>query len=389
VNDEVAEPRLRDGLRPCLITFIALRVGLVVLAAIAMGVIPARAGVDVPGWLAGPIDHGWRAAFTAMERQDALWFLRIATAGYDASDGSAAFFPLYPLVVRVVSWIVGGHPLLAATLVSNGAFFGALLVLYDLTVRELSEGVARRAIVYLAVFPTAFFFMAPYSESLFLLLSLLAFREARRDRWPSAAVAGALAALTRSMGIVLVPALLFMAWERYRANGGRLGPRVAAALAVALGPLAYFAWWGMAHGDALAPLHAQANWQRVATFPLVTLWRATLMALGGLGVVDPAYWIIDLLVTGVVIAAVVIGWHRLPLPYLIYALGCLLIPLSYPFEPRPLLSMPRFVAVIFPAFWVMADATERRRLPSTAVVACFAAGLGLSATLFMNWWYIF
>jgi hypothetical protein len=51
--------------------------------------------------------------------------------------------------------------------------------------------------------------------------------------------------------------------------------------------------------------------------------------------------------------------------------------------------MPRFVAVIFPAFWVMADSTERRRLPATLVVACFAAGLGLSATLFMNWWYIF
>lgn len=389
MNDEVAEPRLRDGLRPCLITFIALRVGLVVLAAIAVGVIPAREGVDVPGWLAGPIDHGWRAAFTSMERQDALWFLRIATAGYDAGDGSAAFFPLYPLVVRVVSWIVGGRPLLAATLVSNASFFGALLVLYDLTVREFSEAVARRTIVYMAVFPTAFFFLAPYSESLFLLLSLLAFREARRDRWPSAAVAGALAALTRSIGIVLVPALLLMAFERYRVNGGRLGPRLAWASAVVVGPLAYLAWWGVAHGDALAPLHAQANWQRVVAFPLLTLWRATLMAFGGLGVVDPAYWIIDLLVTGVVIAAVVIGWRRLPPPYLIYALGCLLIPLSYPYEPRPLLSMPRFVAVIFPAFWVMADATERRRLPSSLVIACFAAGLGLSATLFMNWWYIF
>ncbi len=389
MTDVVAEPRLRDGLRPCLITFIALRVGLVILAAIAMGVIPAREGVDVPGWLAGSIDQGWGGVFTAMERQDALWFLRIATSGYEATDGSAAFFPLYPLVVRVVSWTVGGHPLLAATLVSNAAFFGSLLVLYDLTVREFSEAVARRTIVYLAVFPSAFFFLAPYSESLFLLLSLLAFRQARLDRWPSAALAGALAALTRSIGIVLVPALLIMAFDRYRANGGRLGPRVASAIAVALGPIAYFAWWGIAHGEALAPLRAQENWQRVVAFPLVSLWRATLMAFGGFGVVDPAYWIIDLLVAGVVIVALAVGWRRLPLPYLIYALGCLLIPLSYPFEPRPLLSVPRFVAVIFPAFWVIADATERHRLPSTAVVACFAAGLGLSATLFMNWWYIF
>ena len=72
-----------------------------------------------------------------------------------------------------------------------------------------------------------------------------------------------------------------------------------------------------------------------------------------------------------------------------YALGSLLIPLSYPFPPRPLLSMPRFVAVIFPVSWVLADATERGRLPHTAVVATFAGGFALLATLFMNWWYIF
>ena len=84
--------------------------------------------------------HGWQGVFTAFERQDALWFLRIATTGYAAGDGSAAFFPLYPLVVRAVSWIVGGHPLFAAMLVSNLAFFGSLVVLYDLTVREFSEG---------------------------------------------------------------------------------------------------------------------------------------------------------------------------------------------------------------------------------------------------------
>jgi hypothetical protein len=45
--------------------------------------------------------------------------------------------------------------------------------------------------------------------------------------------------------------------------------------------------------------------------------------------------------------------------------------------------------VIFPAFWVMADAAERRRIPHTAIVTGFAMGYGLLAVLFMNWWYIF
>jgi hypothetical protein len=380
-------PRLRDGLRPSLITFVAVRIGLIVLAAFATGLFPARDAVSVPGWIAPPIGHGWHGVFAALERQDALWFLRIATTGYAAGDGSAAFFPLYPLVIRAVSWIVGGHPLLAATLVSNLSFLGSLLVLYDLTVREFSEGNARKTVVYVAIFPTAFFFFAPYSESLFLLLSLVAFRQARRDRWTSAAAAGALAALTRSLGVALAPALIVMALER-RGERGHVWPRVAAGTAVLLGPLAYLGWWGVAHGDALAPIHAQAHWQRTATFPLTTLWNAVRLAAGH-GVLDPGYWIIDVLVVGVVIVAVAAGWRRLPPPYLAYALGSLLIPLSYPFPPRPLLSMPRFVAVIFPAFWVLADGAERHRVPHTAIVASFAGGFSLLAVLFMNWWHIF
>ena len=386
---ERTEPALREGLGPALVVFIGVRIGMFVLAAIAVGVITPRAGVEVPGWPAPLLGHGWHGAFSAFERQDALWFLRIAATGYRATDGSAAFFPLYPIAVRIVSWLVGGRQLLAATLVSNGAFFGSLVVLYDLTVREFDEVIARRTILYLAIFPTAFFFLAPYSESLFLLLSLLAFRAARRDRWASAAILGASAALTRSIGIMLAPALIVMAIERSRADGRSPWNRVAAGAAILLGPVAYFVWWGAAQGDALAPLRAQANWQREAAFPLLTLWRGAAMALGAMGRADPAYWIIDLIVSGVVILAVVIGWRRIPFPYLIYAGGSLLLPLCYPFPSRPLLSMPRFVVVVFPAFWVIADATERRKFPHTAVVASFAAGLALLATLFMNWWYIF
>jgi Mannosyltransferase (PIG-V) len=386
-SDTSDDPRLRDGLLPCAITFLAVRIGLIVLAALATGLFPARDAVSVPGWIAPALGHGWHDVFSAFERQDALWFLRIADTGYALRDGSAAFFPLYPLLVRATSWLVGGHLLFAATLVSNVAFFGSLLVLYDLTVREFSRDVARRTIVYISIFPTAFFFFAPYSESLFLLLSLIAFREARRDRWWGAAGAGALAALTRSLGVVLAPALLVMALER-RGDGGILWARLLAGAAVLLGPLAYLGWWGVSHGDALQPIHAQENWQREGAFPLTTLWSGLKLALG-VGVPDPNYWLIDFLVVAVVIVAVLAGLRRLPLPYLTYALGSLLIPLSYPFEPRPLLSMPRFVAVIFPAYWVLADAAERRTLPHTAIVATFAGGLTLLAVLFMNWWHIF
>ena len=123
-----ASPRLRDGVRPCLVVFVAVRIALLVLAALAVGLFPARDAVNVPGWMAPPLAHGWHGIFSAFERQDALWFLRIAATGYRPGDGSAAFFPLFPLVVRAVSFLVGGRPLLAATLVSNASFFGSLVL---------------------------------------------------------------------------------------------------------------------------------------------------------------------------------------------------------------------------------------------------------------------
>jgi hypothetical protein len=102
-----------------------------------------------------------------------------------------------------------------------------------------------------------------------------------------------------------------------------------------------------------------------------------------------SYWAVDALVVGVVIAAVVagVGWIRSP--YLVYAAASLLLPLSDPLPGRPLLSMPRFVVVLFPAFWVLALAVERRRLPESLVTGAFAAGYGILALLFVNWWHIF
>src|SRR5205823_14334758 len=147
----------------------------------------------------------------------------IAAHGYANHDGSAAFFPLYPMVTRWVSWVLGGHPLAAALLVSNAAFLAALVMLYALTARETSVEVARRATVYLAAFPTAFFFLAPYSESLFLLLVLLAFWWARGGRWLGAAAAAFLAALTRNLGVLLALPLALEGWLQWR-EARRAGP---------------------------------------------------------------------------------------------------------------------------------------------------------------------
>jgi hypothetical protein len=380
-------PRLRDGFRHSLLVFLGVRAGLCVLSLVGPTLIEPRSNPPlpvVPGWTIAPVTPGWHNLATALERQDAAWYLRIATHGYAPGDGSAAFFPLYPAAIRAVSWAPGIGPLGAALLVSNLSFLAALVMLHGLTRLEgMSEATARRTTLFVAIFPTAFFFLAPYTEAPFLLLSVSSFWFARRDRWALATLTGALAALTRSIGILLIPALAVEALARSR-RGKELALRLLAATGVGIGPLLYFAYWSARFGDAWAPFRAQQRWGRDPTFPLTTLADAVRLA-GSLG----TYWLIDALVVGIVVVAVLAGVRWLRATYVVYALASLLLPLSDPFPGRPLLSMPRFVVVIFPGFWMIARAVERRRLPASVVTAGFASGYGVLTLLFVNWWHVF
>jgi hypothetical protein len=387
---QLTRERLRRAVAFCLLAFIALRVAMFLIGLVGVALFAPLEPVGVPGWPANPApDLGWHALFTAWERFDALWFLRIADAGYRVGDGSAAFFPAYPLAIRAVSFALGGAPLAAATIVSNAAFLGALLMTYLLTAEELFERTARTTVLLLCAFPTSHFFLMPYSESLFLLLAVTAFWGARRGRWWVAGVAGALAALTRSVGIVLAPALLIEALHRRAEGRARASPGIAAAAATGLGLVAYLAYWRGRTGEWLAPVTEQATWRRKFSWPWATLWDASRTAFGYVGQESGGYWLLDWLIVVPMLAASVYAAVRLRPSYSVYLWGGLLIPLTFVFEPRPLMSMPRFLLPLFPAFWGLSLGLERLRIPRTATLAAGALGLGILSVLTVNWYYIF
>jgi mannosyltransferase PIG-V len=381
------KPRIRDGLRDTVIAFLAARFVLFAISAMGGGLLPLPP--DQPPLDAGypppALAPGWHMVITATERQDALWFLRIAEDGYRAGDNSAAFFPLYPAAIRIMSSVPGIGPLRAALLVSNTAALAGLLMLHALTRRELGPEPARRTVWFAAFFPTSFFFLAPYTESTFLLFSVSAFWFARRDRWALAGAMGALAALTRSVGALLLPALAVEALRQWLLGGRPPLPRFAGAAAVALGPLGYFAYWQVRFHDFWRPLEVQRNWRPAGTtWPTTSLWHA----------IDNAWhyqtwWLMDLLVVALAVLGVMAATRRIPATYSVYAGASLILPLLFPLADRPLLSVPRFAIVVFPVAWGYACLTERRPNAAAAVLAAFAAGYGLFALLFINWWYIF
>lgn len=367
--------------------------------------------------LTHPFGETIDALLSPLARWDATWFLGIARDGYDDGSG-AAFFPLYPLLVRVVA-LGSSDPralLVAAYAVSLASFAGALYFLNRLAAIEIGPSRARAAVLLLALFPAALFFGAPYSESLFLLLSVGAFYAARTGRWAWAGALAAAASGTRSAGILLLaPLAVLYLWgprtDREPELPGaprwmpRYRPRADMAwLALApAGLAAYTAYLGIAHDDPFAYLHLQDQWFRSFAGPFVGIWDGTVAAWEGVrqlasGSREHVYFtaaandpfvvaqrnITEFVFLLFALAGAVGVVRRLPAAYGVYVVAALALPLSFPVAPHPLMSLARFVAVLFPIFMWLALACGRpwRMRAATAVSAL---GLGASTAFFATW----
>ncbi|MBQ8165312.1 MAG: glycosyltransferase family 39 protein [Clostridia bacterium] len=118
------------------------------------------------------------------------------------------FLPGYPFIIKIFNVLFDNY--LYASLAASSMFFGAAgAVFYKLMRLDYDKQTSLRAIKYLCLIPGVFFFAAPMSESLFLFCSVSCIYFARKRRWLAAGLLGGYAALTRSLGIVLLVPLIF------------------------------------------------------------------------------------------------------------------------------------------------------------------------------------
>jgi hypothetical protein len=364
-----------------------------------------RAAFD-PGGVTRPFGALGDLLVAPAARWDTVWYLDIANDGYGGSGDRAAFFPLYPLLVRAGGWLCGS-PLLAGIVISLGAFLVALAALHRLAVIEVGADAARWTVLSLALFPGSLWFSAVYSESLFLMVSVGAVLCARRERWAAAGVLGALGAATRSAGLLLVIPLALLWFDAYRAR--RAPARSVAWLAVVPLGLAAYCGYLAAIGEAAgAPFSAQDTWHRSLAGPWAGVVDGATAAWDGArqlvhGPPPPLYFDqaagdamaigrhnIALLVCLLAAVPALIGaLRRLAPAHGAYALCALLLPLSYPVAPQPLMSLPRFEAVLYPLFlwlgWWLARGPAWRRV---VVLGVFAAGLAACSALFATWHWV-
>lgn len=348
--------------RSIVTALLATRAGLVAVGLVALAIMPRGDS---------RFDYAPGAPWLSMwARWDSQYYGDIAVDGYSFDPtrlSNVAFFPLYPALLRVVTFMLGRTDdttvTLIGVLISNVALIIALLYLVALVSRDFGVGVARRTVLYVLVFPATFFLSAVYAESLFLATAVASLYHARRGEWYRAGLAGGLAAMARPFGILMV---IPLAMEMARQRPARRS--IPALALVPAGTAAFFGflWWRL--GDPLLYVKGNIAWGRDPAAPWETLLafvRGPLVVFGWpLSVVDLCF------IAGMAIL-VVLAWRRLPPSYAAFATAGLLFSISTDLP----VSTPRHALALFPLVVTLAVLGERRWLHWGWLVVSVAVGI--------------
>lgn len=343
-------------------------------------------------------------------RDDSTWYLTIAEQGY-VDDKTAAFYPLYPHLMRWVGFVVGlGRPdegifKIAGVIVSSLAALVFCVYFFRLILLDYSPQLTRLSLLYFVAFPTSFFLFAVYTESLFLALGVTAFYAARHQRWLVAMLLAALAVLTRQQGLILVGALLFEYGQQTGWNWRRGSRQLAYFALPALSLAGWLGYNWLAFGNPLTPVLAtQKYWGRYLAWPWWSFlldWAGVFYREPGATRYDPIQYtdnpamalpLLNVAATTLFVALAVVGYRMMRrsqfrLAYWVLALGCLLQPLVSPVSGDPLESLPRYVLLSFPSFVLLARWGQRSPLFNYCYLGLNLAILGLLVARFtLNYW---
>jgi hypothetical protein len=300
------------------------------------------------GWFLSP--HFW---IDIWSRWDARWYLDIVKYGYVVTDdiqntySSVAFFPLFPILVKGLSFLIPraflsqSVYLLIGLVMNNTLFLAGLYFLYRLTEEFFhSETLSKAVLILLVAYPGSFYFSCFYTESLFFLLAVLSLYMAKQNRWPLAAVFCALLAITRPQGILMAIPLGILLLQSMQWKLKNFPLRALWLLIIPLPLLLYLTYLQALTGDFFAPISAQAAWGKetgnfVVNF--IDVFRTT----------TADVYKIDSFLTFLFVALSILALFKLPSPaYGIYALIIILVPVI----SGTSVSMTRYIAVAFPAF---------------------------------------
>lgn len=319
--------------------------------------------------LTGPIPPA--ALLASWQRWDTDWYLTISARGYGEDVLRTAFFPLFPLLIHIFTFLGDHTRLLVALLISNlgglAAFIGVGLV----AAQEDGPDASPYAVGALAAYPFAFFTAAAYPDGLFLGLAAFSLFAARRGAWRWAALCAFLAGLARPTSVILI---LPLAWE-YARQAGWLSRRrreqmrlpsllkavmVVGAVPLGVGLYAGYLWYTF--GNPVTFLQVQSHWGH----KFVPIWDIPWLIVSSM-LNQPAWTftqarlLVDLVPILVFAALTVASARRLPIAFTLYMAGALFVTLSSPIvgDFDPFISASRYLLAAFPAFILLGRWTRQ------------------------------
>jgi len=302
-------------------------------------------------------------------------YLDIASNGYHDLQ-NFAFFPLYPLLVKIFSFIAFKSTLLSAILLSNIFFVLFLYKLYHYTAKVLSAKKAASTVLTFLLYPATFFCLVAYSESLFLLLAILSLDAIYDKKFLKSSIFVSIATLTRFIGIGLVATVVFSYFVIYKQKI-HLKDILVFPISL-LGILSFSLYSYIKSGDPLRFISVQHLWQRGISDPISTtfsyFWSPLTLRL------RPINDYLDLALTMIFFVILMYGAKKIPLSLWLFSLFALLIP-TY---SGTLTSMPRYLLSSLGVFLIIGSFLEERPALKVLVWSLMLALQCLLAALFIN-----
>jgi len=325
---------------------------------------------------------------------DAEHYLSIARNGYKPLQ--YFYFPFYPILVQKLAYFLSfkyaGQYALLGLLVSHTSFFAALIGLYKLVRSFYSKNITRLSILLLLFFPTSYYFVSFYTESIFLLLIVWTFYFARQEKWEKVGAVGLLASSARSIGVILLPALVleFLIKHRKKITLNEALQRISILL-IPLGLLGYMYYLKLSTGSYLSFNESGYIFGEYRSATPVLLpqvyYRYIFKIIPNLNysyfpVVFTTF--LEFLSATLMFTLLIYGVKKIPSSWYFYMLGGFIVPTLY----LNFVSMPRYAVVLFPAFVLLAKFLNNKSKLKTIYFSVSCLGLVIALSLFSRGYWI-
>jgi Gpi18-like mannosyltransferase len=316
------------------------------------------------------------------QRFDANWYLTIAEEGYGNVPGDVHFPPLYPVLIRFLSDSnVFRNNFVSGLLISQISLYFMVKLLYDLFATWGASRLAEKALFFLLIFPTSFFFFSSYTEALFVVFAILCLRAIQNQKWHWAGFWIFCAVLIRLQGITLLLPLTWVLLQT-RFRDVKFGEIFLAGFSPLVAMSLYLLIRARSGDPSVIPfvetnLHARIAlpWENI-----IYSFRYIFDGLGGY--VD----VLNLMAFTLFGVLIVVHWKKFPIEYNLFSIASLILFSMRLVDTQPLNSLIRYLLTIFPVFYLFGLIARHKWISLSLFTCFFSLNLFLTAQFFLWGW---